>query len=310
MARYLERAEHTARLLNVALSQSLEEPGRVVPDDRWAKLLLCLNAEDLAKNCKTPYETTAKLAFDRQLRNSVISCIAAARENARQVRETISSEMWERINHLHLLINTTRLEDLWEDQPSDFFWEILNGATLFHGLTSSTLRHDESWHFIQIGRYIERTQLVAHLLKVHFDPLPLEQFSEVRDGDLGLIAILRSCTAFEAYCQQYTARLTIREIVEYLLLDREFPHAVHFSLLQVRESLDAIATATDTAKTRPVNRYAGRLLNLLEYGQVDEVLQSGLANFVKDVEEHSALVHEAMYTAYITYPIEAHRVMG
>src|SRR6266576_3879346 len=170
MSRYLERAEHTARLvelnLNLMLDQS-QAPG----DRRWQRLLTALMVT-LPPDAKADaYNVAQTLTFDLSNRSSIVAYMTAARENARQVREQISSEMWEELNQLFLQIKRAGIENTWQAQPHHFFRSVKDGAHLFQGITDSTLSHSEGWHFIQAGRFLERAGATAALLDAHVSEL-------------------------------------------------------------------------------------------------------------------------------------------
>ncbi|RRR68054.1 MAG: alpha-E domain-containing protein, partial [Candidatus Viridilinea halotolerans] len=169
MSRYLERTEHTARLLSVGLTQTLgQNPAAAQP--RWARILNALHSPTLLKLEADAYAITENLTFDADNESSLVACIALARENARQVREQISSEMWEHLNRLYLRMCTSSAEEIWQEGPIEFLQSVKEGAHLFQGITDATMSHDEGWYFIQVGRYIERTDATAMLLDTHFRP--------------------------------------------------------------------------------------------------------------------------------------------
>ena len=202
-----------------------------------------------------PFEITHALAFDRFNNSSLISSLRLARDNARQVREQISTEMWDHLNRLYLRLAPVTMHDVWGgESPSAFFRDTVEELHMLEGVTYSTMRHGEGWHFIQLGRYIERAQLVSRLLDLHFDAVPgarpMPQY-------LDWIVLLKSCTAFEAYCKVYTANIQRDRIAEFLLFDAEFPHSVRFSVDRLTQALAQIALAAPPGPARRV-RAAGR----------------------------------------------------
>src|SRR5437667_4358055 len=206
MSRYLERAEHTARLIDLNLHQMLDQSPTSV-ETRWDRLFRSLSVK--FKDDATPrdaFDITRALTFDLTQDASIVSCFSRARENARQIREQISSEMWEHLNRLSLQIKRTGMEELWQSEPHEFFQAVKDGSHLFQGITEATMSRGEGWHFIQLGRYIERAFATAKLLDVHLTSLVERQVGEGSTIDfIEMVAILKSCTAFEAYCQFYTA---------------------------------------------------------------------------------------------------------
>jgi hypothetical protein len=148
MSRYLERAEHTARLIDVTLQQMLDQTTEDA-SSRWVRLLESLHIASLADETNGAYDITQGLTFDVSNRSSIVSCIATAQENARQVREQISSEMWEQLNRLFLEIKRTGMEEIWHAGLHQFFASVKEGVHLFQGITDATMSHSEGCHFIR-----------------------------------------------------------------------------------------------------------------------------------------------------------------
>lgn len=304
MSRYLERAEHTARLLHVHLN--------LVPDQssgssaqRRSRLLASLWVPEPLGGVQSDYQLLDLIACDPVNQNSLMACIAAARENARQVREQISTEMWQQINELYLYVRNSRLDDIWNDQPGQFLHNIKQGSHLFQGITDSTLGHGQGWQFIQVGRYIERVIATANLLSTEASALNLdENATAVTDEYTNWLGLLKSCTAFEAYCKVYTAHLEPRKVIEYLMLDPEFPHSICFAVRGIQAALDAIAESTDTHRGARVYRLAGRLRAHLDYGHIDEIIENDLIAYLTEIQTQCSQIQDAFFHMYITYPIE------
>ena len=305
MSRYLERAEHTARLIGVNLDLMLDQAPAAAASRR-ERLAASLGTSLPPASLQDDYSMTEALTFNLANKSSIVACIAAARENAQNVREQISSEMWEQINQLYLSIRQTTPEKLWRAEPHRFFQAVKAGAHLFQGLTDSTMNHGEGWHFIQVGRFIERVGATAVLLDVHYGAFTRspEGFS-APDGYLEWIGLLKSCTAFEAYCKVYTANFQPRAIAEFLLLNREFPHSVYFAVDMMQNALHSIAEATEMRKVGRVYRLVGRLRASFDFDQIDEIMAADLHTYLQDIQNQCRQIHEALYQAYITYPIEA-----
>jgi uncharacterized alpha-E superfamily protein len=303
MSRNLERAEHTARLLDVQLHMMLEAPASA--EKLWTRLLdsLYVDAPEAGRN--DAYAITRLITFDTGNANSILSCIAAARENARHVREQISSEMWEQVNRLWLQVRSANLDHFWNEQPHEFFLAVKEGIHLFQGITDSTMNHGEGWQFIEVGRYLERTSAVARLLNCHFVAFSDTPIRATIAGDfLQWTSLLKSCTAFEAYCKVYTAELRPDRIIEFLLLNADFPHSIRFSVNCTHAALTAIEKLTESKRARYPNRLAGRLRAALDYAQVDEIVVGGLSNYLDGIQGECQHIHDSIYRAYMTYPIE------
>ena len=301
MSRYLERAEHTARLLAVKLESMLEQT-KEDSETSWRRVATALTGEVPAASSTTdPFEITHALAFDRFNNSSLISSLRLARDNARHVREQISTEMWAHLNRLYLRLAPVTMQDVWSESPAAFFRDTVEQLQMLEGVTNSTMRHGESWRFIQLGRYIERAQLVSRLLDLHFDAVPgarpMPQY-------LDWIVLLKSCTAFEAYCKVYTANIQRDRIAEFLLFDAEFPHSVRFSVDRLTQSLAQIALAAPPARRAACERLAGRLKASVDFGQIDELIGGTIDTFLANIATQCEQIHDAVYDAYIAYDAE------
>jgi len=304
MSRYLERAEHTARLIDVNFQLRLDqspEPG----SGRWLRLLEALQVPVPAGTIIDSAILAKVLTLDRTNPSSIVSCISAARENLRQVREQCSSEMWEQLNRLYLQVVATSSGKAWVLHSQLFFRGIQDGAHLFQGITDSTMSHGEGWYYIQLGRFVERTHGLATLIGTHFGRFSgsLEQAIE-GDEYLEWVGLLKCCAAFEAYCKRYTAELRPLRVAEFLLLSPDFPHSVRFSVDQVHSALRAIAELTDRKADSPV-RLAGRLRANLSFSQIDEIMADGLQNYLGGIRNLCAQAHNAIHQIYFDYPVES-----
>ena len=306
MSRYLERAKHTARVVDVHLDLMLDQPETVAQQHR-EYILAGFQLPTEFGAAKDDYELTRWLTFEEDNPNSIASCIAAARQNARQLREQISTEMWQQVNQLYHYMGQVEMDAMWSAEPREFYQNVKEGVHLFVGLTDSTMSHGQGYQFIQTGRFIERAVATAMLMDAYFAPeenLPQSTIdAPLVDEQLLWTALLRTCTAFEAYSKVYTAELNSRHILEFLLLDQEFPHSVAYAVRHVQISLQSIADSTKSTRAERAYRRAGRLQADLQYGQVDEVLESGLHNYLKSVENSCLQIHEAIYQTYISYPV-------
>jgi len=301
MSRYLERTEHTARVIGVGLTQILDQtPQAIAP--RWRRFLSALHVEPPANGLNDPQIITRLLTTDAANPASIIACMTLARENARQVREQISSEMWEQINQLYLSVRATSIEQIWQDEPVEFYQMIKDRLHLIHGITDATMNHGEGWRFIQVGRYLERIWATTLLLEVFFRP-----YFAGNEGSIDAIdwvALLKCCTAFEAYCKVYTADVQPARVAEFLLLNAESPRSIRFAADQVQSSLGQIGQVAGTRYVARVERLAGRLRAQLDYGQVDEIIGNDLLLFLRQIRQQCSAVHDAIYRAYISYPID------
>ena len=304
IGRYLERAEYTARLIDVRLDLGLDRKSNA---DGWdfAPLysMVTLNStfaqEPAPAAPASPAALSDALVFDAANRNAVLACVTAARENAGQVREEISSDMWEQVNALYLRLRQARDEGGWSARPHYIFRLVIDGVHLFEGVTDETMGHGEGWQYLQLGRFLERAGATAALVDLHFKLESLLPSSHAE-----WVGLLRSCSALEAYCRCYTADLRPERIAEFLLLNSEFPRSVRFAAARVESALRAIVGLTGGGAGGRTERLAGRLHASLDYGQVDEILSEDPHVYLATIGHYCAQIHSAVYQSYVTYPIE------
>ncbi len=304
MARYTERAEHGARLLRVRL-EAMVEQGELESSEGWRRMLYALADVPPEDPSVDPRDITFRTSFDYENPSSLISSIVAARNNARQVREQISSEMWEHINRQYLKLTTLDFDAVWNSGvPADAFIEIGEGVWMFQGVTHSTMRHGEGFDFIELGTYIERAQLVARLLDVYLSPPQDDGPKFATPGYFEWISLLKQCTAFEAYCKEHTASIVPRKIAEFLIFDPEFPHSVRFAVDKVQSALEQIAPGAPQTRRAATARLAGRLKAFVDFSSMDEVLAGGIAPFLASILKQCETIHASVYEAFISYGIE------
>lgn len=313
MSRYLERAEHTARLLDVNLNLMLDESSTSA-EQRWQRVLHALSHPYGVQWEGDPYLLTQSLTLDMSNKASIVSCIVSARENSRNVREQISTEQWHRLNCLYLYVIRPEVQrGLKADsevnglaEPAEFLQSILETIHQFQGVTDSTMSHGEGWQFIQLGRYIERASATAMLLEAYHKDL-WRHPERIPEGSeyLEWMGLLRSATAFEAYCKVYTADLTPDRILEFLLLDEKFPHSLRFSVDSMQLALDAIEHESGKHHIEPLKRLAGRLKATLSYSSVDDILAQDVVGYLRNVHQQCREIHEMIYALYIDYSIQA-----
>ena len=312
MSRYLERAEHTARLLDVNLNLMLDESAASA-ERRWQRVMDALGRPKDIEWMGEPYSLTQALTFDTTNRASILSCIIAARENSRHVREQISTEQWHRLNSLYLRVTQPEMQvEPRADplatviaSPSEFLQSVMESVHQFQGVTDSTMNHGEGWQFIQVGRYIERASATALLLEAYHADL-WEYTQPVGEGNeyLAWMGLLRSATAFEAYCKVYTADLTPEHIFEFLLLDEEFPHSVRFSIDSVQCALEKIQGDTGKSRAETLQRLSGRLKASLSFSSVDEILKEDVVGYLRGIQVQCRAIHDTIYELYVDYSIQ------
>ncbi|MBK9125862.1 MAG: alpha-E domain-containing protein [Chloroflexi bacterium] len=300
MSRYLERAENTARLIDVYMNISLDVPD-AYERERVRRLQQAFSIEPADE--PDVDKLLQQLTFDATLGPSIIANITHARENARQVREQISSEMWTQINTLYLDVRYAKVDGIWQDAPHSFYNKVKEGSHLFQGITDATMNHNQGWHFIQLGRSIERVINLLRLMSVHFDDHVLTthiDFATTRYFEL--VSVLKSVSAFEAYCKVYNANLQTGWITEFLLFNREFPRSLRFGVDKIQASLTTIADLTGRNKGTRLYRLAGRLQSMLSYDELGDI--GDLHDYLDAVTEQIAEIHNLLFDTFITYSID------
>ena len=183
------------------------------------------------------------------------------------------------------------------------------GVQLFQGVTDSTMNHSEGYHFIHLGRFIERAHATSALLDVHFQTFFDDEQEDIQAAIdtlnyLDWVGLLRSCAAFEAYCKVYTAaRMQPRCIAEFLLFDPESPRSLRFASRMIQSALQSIAKATSTRFSGRVERLAGRFRSELEYDQVEDVIHT-IHSYLENIQRQCTQINNAIYQVYIVYPID------
>lgn len=299
MSRYLERAENTTRLLDVHMNLALDISSGQLEKQRVERLMASLS---LPPHTITD-DLLPSLTFDRDNSASIFALVAGARENARQVREQLSSEMWTQINKLYLHVRGADADAVWQSLPHNYYLEIRDGSHLFQGITDATMNHNQGWHFIQLGRYIERGIALLTLLDVHFSDTHLRSKDHITtDRYFELIEILKCVSAFEAYTKVYNPNVQPNWIIEFLLFNPEFPRSLRFCVEMVQNSLIALSEMTGRTRHSRLYKIAGRIQSRLSYDDIDDI--SELHEYLENIKHQIFEIHDTLYHTYISYPIE------
>jgi uncharacterized alpha-E superfamily protein len=217
------------------------------------------------------------------------------------VREALSNEVWENLNRLYLRLAPVTMDSIWVHTPARLFREALEEMHALEGVTYSTLSHGEGWYFLQLGRHIERAQLIGRLLDAHF-----RVAGDAARGPkyFDWLVLLKFCTAWEPYTRHYTASIRPAKIAEFLLFDAEFPHSICFSVDRMTEALARVAPGAPPARRAAVERLAGRLKAAVDFGQVDDLMSGGIAGFLADITSQCEQIDRTLYASFITYGAE------
>lgn len=300
MSRYVERAENVARFMDVNLNLMLDAPSG--DDQQWQPLVnITGDDETFAKlypKGPTRESVIQFLTFDRDNPNSILSCLRAARENARSVREIISSEMWLQLNTFYLMVNAAASSGKGFESPHEFFSEVKLSSHLFTGITDATMTHGEGWHFCRLGRKLERADKTSRILDVKYFIL-LRSVADVGTplDDVQWVAVLRSASAFEMYRKRH-GRILPKSIVEFLLLDPEFPRAIRFCMNGAQDSLHAISGTPIGTYRKPVEKLLGQICSDLAYANIDDVMKEGLHEYLDTLQTNMNLASTGIYERF------------
>jgi len=312
MSRYVERAENVARFIEVNLQLMLDAP--TGEGQQWEPLVNTtgdLEAFTKRHGKATQPDVIHFLTFDAENPNSILSCVRAARENARSIREIISSEMWLQLNKFYLMVTAAAENSSAESNPHEFFAEVKSASHLFNGVAAATMTHGEPWHFFQVGLTLERADKTSRMLDVKYFIL-LRSVQDVGTpfDDIQWAAVLRSASAFEMYRKRY-GRIAPKRVVEFLLLDREFPRAIHFCLLAARGSLHAISGTPPGMFRHAPEKLLGQLCSDLSFTGVDEIINSGLHEYLDNLQTRMNQVAAGIYETFFALktPKPAKRAM-
>lgn len=296
MSRYFERANHCARVLEANHNLMLN-PSKLSTEERWQRIMASLGIAPAAGGID-PQSAMVKLTSDAGFESSIAFCIAVSRENAGQVREQISSEMWEGLNSLYHKVTNASANLEADTDPMRLVVAVREGSYQFHGITDATMNHGEGWQFIQLGKYMERSCALPVLLDAYF--------SRAGEADtLDWVGLLASCAAFESYCKVYTAELRADSVAEFLLLNPEFPYSVRYAVERMGAAIAAISQTSFTKASVRIERIAGRLRASLAYAQIAEIMIGEVHRCLHDVIEQCESLHAAVHMVYIDYPIQS-----
>jgi uncharacterized alpha-E superfamily protein len=311
MGRYLERAEHLCRLLRLETEALVDRPPREIYFG-WSRIYGSINrlppggtleiGDDLFTLVDS-YTLADDLTFEHSNPDSVWSCFALGRENARQMRHCISAEMWTRLNLAYLRVQKLSIQEIW-DSPESFYEETVTEVATFAGVAAATMYRDEGWSFLQIGRFIERVQLSTSLLLAHLAAETASTGESESESESDWTSLLRACHAFDAYNRRYSVEVRPRQVMDLLATDSMLPGSLCRSLDMVAAELDALGPGPDARSSADVMRLAGRMAALIRYDWPD---QEDYAEILRQVRGHGRELHHLVASAYFDYPVEDFR---
>ncbi len=306
MSRYIERAENIARILDVNLQllldfRSLDDEGL---RDHWMPIVQATGDQDSfvsQKQRATASAVAEFMVFRQENPNSIVSSICQARENARMVRDQITIETWEELNRLYLFVLSDAARQRWLDSPTDFFNEIKSSSLQLIGLSYATHLHNEGWWFSQAGRYLERADKTSRILDVRYHTLPPRGLpkSVNQTEALEWSAILRSCSAWDAFKSTYGAEVHPRNVAELLVLNENFPRSIRFCVDQMNGALRHISGVAERSFSNDAEKLCGRLVAELQFCAIEEVFEAGLHDYLDQIQIKLNHIGNALFNAYI-----------
>lgn len=295
MARYLERAENTARVLDV--NHTLLLDFHVPAERQWQPLLVISGIHEYAKE-PTEENVQGHMTWDRDNPFSILSSLAAARENARIIREVISGEMWERVNYYHLWMQGAAGRAAYASNRSEFYAQVRRINQLVHGIADATMSHGEAWEFVQLGTYLERASQTARIMDVKYHSL------RRTDADVGTpvdnahwAAILTSCSGYEPFHKKPRPAPIdpAAAVAEFLIYDDQFPRSIVHCLAGAKAAAEAVAPGAEPVE--PVRQLA-TLLEWLAARTIHDVLHDGLHECLTHVVDATHQVGNAVHTTF------------
>jgi uncharacterized alpha-E superfamily protein len=296
MSRYVERAENVARFIDVNCNLTLGGGDTLV--EQWAPLVYTTGDDERFEELFgefNAHNVLQFLAFDRRNPNSILSCIEKARENARTIREMISSVMWEELNIFFHVVRAAANRPTTLEETNLFCRQVKRASHVLVGATDATMSHGEAWHFGRLGRLLERADKTSRIVDVQYylllpDPSDIGTSLDV----VRWSSLLQSASALEMY-RRVHGRIVPSRVADFLILDRFFPRSIHFCLIKAHESLQqVVGSATGTFRTRAEQKL-GRLRSEMDYTRIDEVVERGLHEYIDDLQTHLNTVGDAIY---------------
>lgn len=301
MSRYIERAENIARFVDVNLHLILDS--QIQTEEQRDRLIKVTGDHETFNNKYS--EATREnvihfLTFDRENPNSIISSVTNARENARSVREVISSEMFEQINKFYFMLLEAEDSGVIVSTPYEFYNKVRLESHLFVGITDTTMSHNEAWHFDRVGRLLERADKTSRILDVkYYIILRSLGHAGMTFDNTSWVALLKSASAFEMYRKSYK-RITPYQVAQFLTRDLEFPRSMRYCLIWAQDSLHEITGSDIGTFANEAERRLGLLKSDLDYANIDEIIAEGLHQFIDGFQTRLNAVGEAIDDTYFS----------
>lgn len=300
MARYVQRAENIARFIEVTNNVALDQPDSRL--EQWEPLIQATGDEEIYAKHYSGFaaeDVCQFLTFDKEYHSSILTSVSQARENARTVREAISSEAWEHLNSFFHFVSRAAGDSTACSDPL-FYSEIVQKSYLFNGILDGTMTRGPGWHFANVGRVLERADKTSRILDVKYFTL-LRNVSDMNTthDDLLWSAVLRSVSGFEMFRKHYHA-LTVERIVEFLVLDEGFPRAIRYCVQRARESLQQVKGPV-VASQNSALLLIGQLVEDLDCNDAERIINGGLHEFIDSIQTALNEISVAIHDTYFAF---------
>lgn len=307
MNRYVERAENVARFVHVNLHLVLDTAAGTAR--QWQPLTTTTgdqSAFDARYGEATRDNVVQFLTEDTSNPNSILSCVMAARENARSIRDIISSEMWEQLNRMYLLVKDATGTGAYRESLHHFYTQVKMASHLFEGLSHATMSHGEGWRYGRLGQLLERADKTSRILDVkYYILLPADAAVGSPVDIMQWQALLQSASAMEMYLKKMR-RIEPQRVAAFLILDREFPRAMQFCVSEADQCLRAITGSPPDSFANVAERRLGRLRADMAYMGIDEVLGRGMHEYLDHFQGLLNEVDDSIFdTFFAMRPMEA-----
>jgi uncharacterized alpha-E superfamily protein len=312
MSRYVERTEHVSRIL-LETGSLLTDVGDLAPALRreYRRDVLRVFGLDVGGAVDHLLKGTDEaialqicdfMTFQEANSTSLLSCLTTARENARSVRENISGEMWENLNILYWSLDGDEARARFDDSPQELFRQVLLGARLFQGLTDQTLAHGQGWLFTQLGKHLERLDMICRLIVTRSALLQRADMAiDSAERNIHWMSLLRNCASLEAYRRIHVGDMDPVSVISFLVLERRFPQSIRYCVYHAHDAAQRLRAEIDPHSIDPAVRILGRLNTQLEYAEVAEIERVGLTDYLRQIRDTAAAAAEALRNAYFLH---------
>lgn len=308
MSRYIERAENTARFLDVSFHQRLDLTDTDDDSDLyWRRLVAATGDPARYEKLFSIYDAetvTEYLIFSRENASSIKSSIWFARENARTMIESISSEMWEEINSKYHFLQQISIRHVQQD-PYKFYKEIKDASHLFQGTTDATMLRNEGWEFMQVGKHLERAINTARLLDAQHSVLTRHNAGAAPSpaNIIEWMGVLKSCSGFEAYCKARTSQIEPDTLLQFLVLDRSFPRSIYFAVAATEAALWSISGSSRHHYANSADRLIGKIAADMSYTTIEDIRECGLRLYLDSLQHRLGELAHQIHRIYFAYYI-------